>query len=281
MREGDEAVRVSVIQMNAGDDKAANLAAAERLVREAVAADRPDLVVLPEVWTCLGGSEETKRAAAEVLGEEGEAYRLMRDLARSHRIWLYGGSVLERDPRAEKLFNTSVVFDRDGREVARYRKIHLFDITAPDGRAYRESATFGRGQEVVVFEAEGLKIGCSICYDLRFGELYRKLSERGAELLVVPAAFTLHTGKDHWEVLTRARAIETQCYLAAAAQWGPHRAGNEERWSYGHSLIVDPWGLVVAQVSDGEGFATARIERSRIAQVRARIPVQAHRVLAG
>ncbi|MCS6876906.1 MAG: carbon-nitrogen hydrolase family protein [Geminicoccaceae bacterium] len=274
-------MRISVVQMNAGEDKAANLAAAERLVKAAVREDRPDLVVLPEVWTCMGGGETTKRAAAEVLGEEGEAWRLLRDLARGHRIWLHGGSLLERDPREEKLFNTTVVFDRDGREVARYRKIHLFDITAPDGREYRESATFGRGREIVVYEAEGLKVGCSICYDVRFGELYRRLADRGAELLVVPAAFTLHTGKDHWEVLLRARAIETQCYLAAAAQWGPHRAGNEERWSYGHSLVVDPWGLVVARASEGEGFATARIDRARIAQVRSRIPVHAHRVLPG
>lgn len=274
-------MRVTVIQMNSRDDKAANLAAAERLVGEAVREDRPDLVVLPEVWTHLGGDAAGKRAAAEVLGEQGEAWRLLRDLARGHRILLHGGSVLERDPAGGMLYNTSVAFDRDGRELARYRKIHLFDITAPDGREYRESATFGRGREIVTYAAEGIRVGCSICYDLRFGELYRALAALGAQLLMVPAAFTLHTGKDHWEVLLRARAIETQCWVAAAAQWGPHPAGREERWSFGHSLVVDPWGQVVASASDGPGFATARIDLERLAKVRRDLPVAEHRVLAG
>lgn len=274
-------MRVSVIQMNSRDDKAANLAAAEALVGEAVREDRPDLVVLPEVWVLMGGDAATKRAAAEPLGEEGEAWRLMRDLARGHRILVHGGSILERDPADDRLYNTTVAFDRDGRELARYRKIHLFDITAPDGRDYRESATFGRGREVVTYTAEGLRIGCSICYDLRFGELYRALAALGAELLPVPAAFTLQTGKDHWEVLLRARAIETQCWVAAAAQWGPHPAGREERWCYGHSLIVDPWGHVVARASDGPGFATARVDRARLARIRRDLPVGEHRVLGG
>ncbi len=274
-------MRVSVIQMNSRDDKAANLAAAEALVGEAVREDRPDLVVLPEVWTLMGGDAAAKRAAAEVLGEEGPAWRLLRDLARGLRVVIHGGSILERDPLDDQIYNTTVAFDRDGRELARYRKIHLFDITAPDGREYRESAVFGRGREVVTYSAEGVRIGCSICYDLRFGELYRALSAMGAQLLAVPAAFTLHTGKDHWEVLVRARAIETQAYVAAAAQWGPHPAGREERWCYGHSMIVDPWGHVVARASDGPGFATARLDLARIAKVRRDLPVAEHRVLSG
>jgi len=274
-------MRVTVIQMNSRDDKAANLAAAEALVGAAVREDRPDLVVLPEVWPLMGGDAAAKRAAAEPLGEEGPAWRLLRDLARGHRILIHGGSLLERDPAVDRLYNTTVVFDREGRELARYRKIHLFDITAPDGREYRESATFGRGREVVTYTAEDVRVGCSICYDLRFGELYRALAALGAQLLAVPAAFTLQTGKDHWEVLLRARAIETQCWVAAAAQWGPHPAGREERWCYGHSLIVDPWGSVVARVSDGPGFATARIDLARLAKVRRDLPVAEHRVLGG
>ncbi len=272
-------MRVTVIQMNSRDDKGANLAAAEALVGAAVREDRPDLVVLPEVWPLMGGDATAKRAAAEPLGEEGSAWRLLRDLARGHRILIHGGSLLERDPAVDRLYNTTVVFDREGRELARYRKIHLFDITAPDGREYRESATFGRGREVVTYTAEDVRVGCSICYDLRFGELYRALAALGAQLLAVPAAFTLSTGKDHWEVLLRARAIETQCWVAAAAQWGPHPAGREERWCYGHSLIVDPWGSVVARVSDGPGFATARIDLARLAKVRRDLPVAEHRVL--
>jgi len=274
-------MRVTVIQMNSRDDKAANLAAAEALVGEAVREDRPDLVVLPEVWPLMGGDEAAKRAAAEVLGEGGEAWRLLRDLARAHRIVLHGGSVLERDPAVDQLFNTTVVFDRDGRELARYRKIHLFDITAPDGREYRESAVFGRGREVVSYSTQGLRVGCSICYDLRFGELYRALAALGAQLLPVPAAFTLATGKDHWEVLLRARAIETQCYVAAAAQSGPHPAGREERWCYGHSLVVDPWGHVIARAPDGPGFATARIDLARLERIRRDLPVAEHRILGG
>jgi predicted amidohydrolase len=274
-------MRVTVIQMNSRDDKAANLAAAEELVRAAVREDRPDLVVLPEVWPLMGGDAAAKRAAADILGEEGAAWRLLRDLARSHRIFVHGGSLLERDPTDDRLYNTTVAFDREGRELARYRKIHLFDITAPDGREYRESATFGRGRELVTYTAEEVRVGCSICYDLRFGELYRALATLGAQLLAVPAAFTLQTGKDHWEVLLRARAIETQCWVAAAAQWGPHPAGREERWCYGHSMIVDPWGHVVARASDGPGFATARVDLERLAKVRRDLPVAEHRVLTG
>lgn len=271
-------MRISVIQMNSADDKAANLDQATRLVRAAVKEDRPDLVVLPEVWTHLGGTAETKRAAAEVL-PDGEAYRQLQDLARSHGVLLHGGSFLERDPASDKLYNTTVAFGRDGAELARYRKIHLFDITAPDGREYKESATFGRGQELVMYEADGVKVGCTICYDLRFSELYRGLAQMGAQVIMAPAAFTLQTGKDHWEVLLRARAIETQTYVAASAQWGPHLAGNDIRYSWGHSMIVDPWGHVVAQAQDSTGFTTARIDMAYLAKVRANVPVHQHRVL--
>lgn len=273
-------MRVSVIQMNSRDDKAANMAAAEELVRAAVREDRPDFVVLPEVWPLLGGDAAAKRAAAEPLGEEGEAWRLLRDLARGHRIVLHGGSLLERDPAGEMLYNTTVAFDRDGRELARYRKIHLFDIVAPDGTGYRESATFARGEEVVTYQANGSTIGCTICYDLRFPELYLKLRQKGANVIVVPAAFTLQTGKDHWETLLRARAIETQCWIVAAATWGRHEENGQPRFTYGHSLVVDPWGHVVAKVSDGEGFATARIDHTLTERVRRDMPVLDHRVLA-
>ncbi|MCS6853130.1 MAG: carbon-nitrogen hydrolase family protein [Elioraea sp.] len=277
-------MRVSVVQMNPSADKAANLAAAERLVSAAVAEDRPDLVVLPEMWTCLGGDGDTKRAAAERLPDPpgatsgGEAYRLLRDLARRHRIVLHGGSMAEDG--GERLYNTTVVFGPDGEERARYRKIHLFDIVAPDGTGYRESATFGRGSGIVTYRAGDTTVGCTICYDLRFPELYLALRRAGAELIVVPAAFTLQTGKDHWEVLLRARAIETQCWIAAAATWGRHQERNETRFTYGHSLIADPWGHVVAKASDGEGWATARLDHRLTARVRRDMPLMDHRVLA-
>lgn len=271
-------MRVCVVQMNSINDKAANLAQARRLIEEAVRDDRPDLVLLPEVWAFQGGTPETKLAAAEP-PEGGEAYRLLQALAAQHRVILHGGSWLEQGEG--RLFNTTVVFGRGGEEIARYRKIHLFDVVTPDGREYRESAYVGRGEQVVTYDAEGVRVGCSICYDLRFGELYRRLAGQGAQLLVVPAAFTQQTGKDHWEVLLRARAIETECYVMAAAQVGSFPAGKDMRQNWGHSMIVDPWGKVLVQVSDRPGYATARIDLGYLARVREMIPVHQHRVLAG
>lgn len=269
-------MRVCVIQMSSVNDKAVNLAAARRLIEQAIAEDRPDLLLLPEVWAFQGGTAEERRAAAETL-PDGDAYRLLQELAARHGVILHGGSFMER--AGQDLFNTSVVFGRTGEELARYRKIHLFDVVTPDGREYRESALVGRGTEIVTYPADGLRVGCSICYDLRFGELYRRLAAAGAELIAVPAAFTLQTGKDHWEVLLRARAIETQCYVAAAAQVGSFPAGRETRHNWGHAMIVDPWGKVLTQISDRPGFATARLDPDYLRHVRTMIPVQQHRVL--
>jgi len=277
-------MRVSVVQMNPGHDRAANIAEAGALIAAAVASDRPDLISLPEMWTCLGGRREDKFAAAEHLPPRGSneaggpAYEFLRATAREQRIHLHGGSIAES--AGEKLFNTTVVFDPNGAEIARYRKIHLFDITGPDGTGYRESNTYGSGDEIVTFAADGTKVGCAICYDVRFPELFLALRRAGAELIMLPSAFTLQTGKDHWEVLIRARAIETQCWFAAAATWGRHLASGEPRFTYGHSLICDPWGQVVARASDGTGWATARIEPALTARVRRDMPVLEHRRLA-
>jgi len=278
-------MRVSVVQMNPGADKPANLAQARALIERAAAEDRPELVALPEMWTCLGGDRATKFAASEALPAPGSnlsggpAYEMLRDLARRLRLTLHGGSIGERD--GERLFNTTLVFDPDGQEIARYRKIHLFDIVAPDGTGYRESATFGGGEAVVTCDAGGLRLGCAICYDLRFPELFLSLRRAGAELIVLPAAFTLQTGKDHWEVLVRARAIETQCWIAAPATWGRHLdGGGELRFTYGHSLICDPWGDVAARQASGTGWASARIDPALTARVRRDMPVLEHRRLA-
>ena len=278
-------MRVSVMQMNVGHDKAQNLAQADRLLGSAIAADRPAVVGLPEMWTCLGGDRATKFAAAEVLPPPlanqpgGPAYEFLRGVARSQRIHVHGGSIAERD--GERLYNTTVVFDPEGREIARYRKIHLFDIVTPDGTGYRESATFGGGTEVVTCEADGVRVGLAICYDVRFPELFLALRRAGAELIFLPAAFTLQTGKDHWEVLLRARAIETQCWLAAPATCGAHSdGGGGPRFTYGHSLVCDPWGAVVARASDGAGWTTARIDTTLTERVRRDMPVLAHRKLA-
>ncbi len=278
-------MRLSVLQMNAGTDKAENIRQAGRLIDEAASADRPDIVTLPEMWTCLGGDRGAKMAEAEELPMPGsnalggEAYEFLRSRARAHAIYVHGGSLAERV--GDRLFNTTVVFGPDGQERARYRKIHLFDITAPDGAGYRESATYGAGQDVVTLQVGGTTVGLAICYDLRFGELFLALRRAGADLLFLPSAFTVATGRDHWEPLIRARAIETQCWVAAAATWGRHHDGRgEPRFTFGHSMIVDPWGCVTAQVSDGIGWATARIDPALTARVRRDMPVLEHRRLA-
>ena len=270
-------MKISLIQMNSGDDAAANLAQAEALIGRAVAEDRPDWVSLPECFDFLGGARDAKLAAAGYF-PDAPAYRAMRDLARRHRVFIHAGSMLERLPGEERIGNTTVAFDRDGGEVARYRKIHLFDITAPDGTEYRESASFKPGDAVVTYDCEGVTVGCSICYDLRFPFLFQALMDRGAALIAVPAAFTMQTGKDHWELLLRARAVETECYVAAAAQTGTFQQGGGTRTTYGHSMLVDPWGLVTARASDGTGTVSGRVEPDRVSRVRAMIPVAQHRV---
>lgn len=277
-------MRVSVMQMNAGSDKSENIAQARRLFEAAHAADAPDLVALPEMWSCLGGDRATKFAAAEALPVQGSgeaggaAYEFLRGVARTLGVAVHGGSIAERD--GERLFNTTLVFDRDGRELARYRKVHLFDITAPDGTGYRESATYGAGDRVVTVAVGGVTLGLAICYDLRFAELFLALRRAGAELILVPAAFTLQTGRDHWEVLLRARAIEAQCWVAAPATWGQHQDPGGARTTFGHALVCDPWGGVVARVSDGIGWASARVDRAMTERVRRDMPVLEHRRLA-
>jgi predicted amidohydrolase len=208
-----------------------------------MAADRPDLISLPETWTNLGGGREAREAAAEILpepgGTGGVAYEFLRSLAVAHGITVHGGSMIERGP--EKLFNTTLVFDRNGAEIARYRKIHLFDITGPDGTGYRESALYGAGDRLVTCQVGDVTLGLTICYDMRFAEQYMALRRMGAEIIFVPSNFTLQTGKDHWEVMLRSRAIESQCWIAAAASWGgpdvvsPQAAASPEMEALGAS----------------------------------------------
>jgi nitrilase len=270
-------MKVSLIQMNSGRDKAANIAAACALVEQAVAEERPDWVALPECFDFLGGLRADKQEAAEVLGE-GPAYGAMQALARRHGIFIHAGSILEKIPGENRIHNTTVVFERAGHEIARYRKIHMFDITAPDGTEYRESAAFKPGDQIVTYKADDFTFGCAICYDLRFPDLFQALAEKGVDAIALPSAFTLLTGKDHWEVLCRARAIETETYFCAPGQTGFHHVGSEARATYGHSLVVDPWGHVIARASDGVGIVSARLERQRVDKVRTQIPVARHKV---
>ena len=275
-------MRVTVVQFSPDHAVERNVAEVEDLVRSACREDRPDLVVLPEMWSCLGGDRAAKLDAAEPLpdaarpSDAGRLHRFLRDLARSEAVVLHGGSIGER--AGDKLFNTSLVFGPDGAELARYRKIHLFDVVTPSGAGYRESDLFGAGDEPVTFPAGGLTAGCAVCYDLRFPALFAVLRDRGAELIALPAAFTAETGQAHWETLVRARAIETQCWVAAAATVGRHAdAEGSPRLTYGRSMICDPWGTVVAEASHGRGWATARVDRALTARIRADMPVWTHR----
>jgi deaminated glutathione amidase len=270
-------MKISLIQMNSISDKAANVAAARALIERAVAEEGPDWILLPEQFDWAGGVKGDKARHAESL-PGGPAYAMAQELAAKHRVFIHAGSLMERIEGEERIHNTTVVFDRDGKEIARYRKIHMFDITTPDGVSYRESAAFAPGDSIATYECEGVTIGCAICYDLRFPDLFQALAEKGAEMIALPSAFTMQTGKDHWEVLCRARAIETETYFLAAAQTGSHIAGNEVRQTYGHSMVIDPWGHVVAKASDGIGTVTTRIDPQRVAKVRAQIPVAQHKV---
>jgi deaminated glutathione amidase len=264
-------LRVACVQLNASESKADNIERAGRLVARA-ASTGADLVVLPEKWNGIG-PPDFLRANAESL-DDGPTVDAMRGWARDHKITLVGGSIAERREGHEKLSNTCVVFDPDGDVVALYRKIHMFDVEV-GGQVYRESESEEPGEEnAPVSEVEGWKLGLTICYDLRFPELYRILAVEGAELITVPAAFTLFTGKDHWELLLRARAVENQCYVVAANQWGTHGDGKA---SYGRSMIIDPWGLVVAQAPDADGVIAVEIDRARLEEVRRALPSLANR----
>ena len=257
-------IRVACVQLTSGTDKDENLERAERLVGRA-AATGADVVVLPEKRNGIGDAE-TLRTLAEPLS--GPSVSAMSDWAKRHGVTLVGGSVTEVREGRDKLSNTSVLLDPDGAVVAVYRKIHLFDVEV-GGHVYRESEAEEPGGEPVVAESEGWPIGLSVCYDVRFPELYRILALQGAELVTVPAHFTLHTGKDHWHVLLRARAVENQLYVAAAAQVGVTGIG---RPSYGRSLIADPWGIVLSEAPDEETVITAELDRSRLLDIRAKLP---------
>jgi predicted amidohydrolase len=233
-----------------------------------------ELVLLPENFAFFGPEAE-KRKVAESLSD-GPIARALADMARASGVCVIGGGFPERSDDPLRPHNALLVVGADGSQLATYRKIHLFDVDLGESGSYSESAATSPGVAPVMVEVAGFKLGLSICYDLRFPELYRALSELGAEVLLVPSAFTLHTGKDHWHVLLRARAIEAQAFVLAAAQHGAHPGG---RNTYGHSLVVDPWGTVIAEASDGVGLVSATLERARLDAVRRSLPSLSHRKL--
>jgi predicted amidohydrolase len=309
--EGSALLRVAAVQLNSTADKAANMAAADRLTR-AAAADGARLIVLPEKWSVLGADDDL-RAGAETL--DGPAVSWARALARELAIDLVAGSIVEsrqeggaagrrpagrngdaseasvsligrrrvspgfgraprQSDRRERLANTSVHVDPRGEMRAVYRKLHMFDVEVA-GRVYRESAVTEPGEEVVLSTtSDGVELGMSICYDLRFPELFGALALRGARVVALPSAFTLPTTRDHWEILVRARAIENEVFVIAANQVGPHPGGHH---SGGRSMIVDPWGVVLARAEDREGFVAADLDLDRQVEIRSQLPVLAHR----
>jgi deaminated glutathione amidase len=263
-------VRVAAVQLSSTAERAANLATADRLVRTA-AGEGARLIVLPEKWTVIG-SEEDLRAGAEELA--GPSIGWAREIARELAVDLVAGSIVERRPGRGRLANTSVHVGPDGEIRGVYRKIHMFDVEI-EGKSYEESAMTEPGEEIVTSEAAGgVELGMAICYDLRFPELFRILALRGARVMVLPAAFTLPTTRDHWETLLRARAIENQAFVIAANQTGAHPGGHH---SGGRSMIVDPWGTVLARAEESEGTILAELDLERQAEIRAELPALANR----
>ena len=264
----------AAIQLSSVADRDANLASAGRLLRQAAEAGVA-LAVLPENFAFMGARERDKLAIAEPDGQ-GVIQDFLASTARELKLWIVAGTVPLAVPGdTDKVYAACLVYDAQGRRAARYDKIHLFDVEVPGGERYRESATIARGgiNPVVVDTPIG-RLGLSVCYDLRFPELYRALAQQGAEALCVPAAFTARTGQVHWEPLLRARAIENQCFLIAPGQHGTHAGG---RATHGHSLIIDPWGEILAQQAAGDGVVAAPLPRERLEQVRSSFPALTHR----
>jgi predicted amidohydrolase len=264
-------MRVAVCQLNARDDRDANLAVARELLDRA-AAGGADFAVLPEYVDYLGRSE----GAPKPEPVDGEFAGFFADAARELGMWVLAGSFHEAGPDERRTYNTSLLFDRRGDLSAIYRKIHLYDVEIAGRVSYQESRSVAAGSDTVVTEVDDVPVGLSICYDLRFPELYRALAIGGAKILVVPAAFMMHTGRDHWEVLLRARAIENQCYVVAAGQIGDHDPG---RICFGRSMVIDPWGTVLAQAPDTVTVTTAEIDLTRLATIREELPSLANRRL--
>jgi deaminated glutathione amidase len=263
-------MKVAAVQLNSTADTAANMAAADRLTR-AAAADGARLIVLPEKWTVIGSGEQL-RAGAQTL--DGPAISWARKTALELGVDLVAGSIVEQRACQELLANTSVHVDPEGEVRAVYRKVHMFDVEI-DGRSYNESEVEQAGDEIVSSVTnDGVELGLAICYDLRFPELFRILAVRGARVIALPSAFTLQTTRDHWEMLIRARAIENQTFVIAANQIGPHPGGQR---SGGRSMIVDPWGVVLAQAPDGEGYAVAELDLEYQREIRAKLPSLANR----
>jgi len=267
--------RVAAIQMASGPNVQANLDEAGRLIAEA-AASGAQLIALPENFGLIGRNERAKLEHAEADGHGPTQDFLAREALR-HGVWIAGGTLPMATPAGDRVRQALCVYDDRGERVARYDKIHLFDVQLDGGETYRESSTIESGDQLVTIDSPVGRLGLTVCYDLRFPELFRKLSEEGAEVFLVPSAFTKATGRAHWEVLLRARAIENLAYVVAPAQGGYHV---NERETWGHAMIVDPWGTVLAEHTNGAGWVTADIDPQMLERTRTNFPAISHRRLA-
>lgn len=268
-----QTLEVAAVQLSARDDVAQNLSEARLWVRRA-ARRGAELVVLPENLAFMG-SERKKRELAAPLAPGFQIFETLSMAASDAQVWVIAGGIAETSDDPRRPFNTCAVFSPDGSMVAAYRKMHMFDVDLADGTRFLETDACKPGDSVVCVDIGPFRVGLSICYDLRFPELYRRLVDRGAQVVVIPSAFTVTTGKDHWHVLVRARAIENQVYAIAPAQYGTH----PNRTTYGKSVIVDPWGTVVAQCSDGVGMCTHTLAKRYLDEVRESLPALRHRRL--
>lgn len=264
--------RMAAVQMSSGPRVPENLDAAGRLIAAAAAAGAK-LLVLPENFALMPLTDADRLTVAETDGK-GPIQDFLVAQARQHHVWLVSGTIPLSTKTAKKVHAACLVFDDQGRRVARYDKIHLFDVQLDNGEKYHESSGFEAGENIVVVETPYGKLGLAVCYDLRFPELFRRLLEKGAEIFAVPAAFTAHTGKAHWEVLLRARAIENLVYVIAAAQDGRHASGRE---TYGDSMVVNPWGEVLARLPHGAGHVMAECDHARLQDMRKNLPSIHHR----
>ncbi|CAH2785920.1 MAG: FIG003879: Uncharacterized subgroup of the nitrilase superfamily [Candidatus Burkholderia crenata] len=262
---------VAALQMVSAPDRECNIAEADRLIAEA-ALGGAQLVLLPEYFCYMGFKDTNKLAIREMPGH-GPIQQFLADAAREHRVWVIGGTLPLESSEAGRVLNTTLVFDPTGKQAARYDKIHLFNFEK-GAESFDEARTICPGSEVRTFDAPFGRVGLSVCYDLRFPELYRKMGD--CALMVVPSAFTYTTGEAHWETLLKARAVENQCYVLAAAQGGKHENG---RRTWGHSMLIDPWGEAVAMLAEGAGVVAGTIDPERIASVRQSLPAYRHRVL--
>lgn len=268
-------MKITLIQLNSQNDKQENLRNAEKLILQAVNHDKPDIIALPEMWVCLGGSLEEKKKAAENFAaknsQDHPAYSLMQQLAKKYNIFIHCGSMIEVSD--DHFFNTTVVFNSQGQEIVKYRKINLFQTNLANGINYDETKFFSAGKGIATFTINNITVGCAICYDLRFSNIFQQLIKQQVKIIIIPAAFTALTGQAHWELLCRSRAIETQSFIIAPAQTGTYFENGVEKKSWGHSMVVNPWGEILINAQEKVGFFTTNLDFNFLDDIRQRLPI--------